>query len=329
MDHSEAIQKVHELVTTHIPHRHKKTPAGWVTFNCPMCNDKRGRAGVITTGPKIAYNCFNCGFSTGWSPSKRIGAKYRELANKLGETNENIKKLVLELMKIEDFDDNTDDIIIKYEKFKPVTIPNAISLHDVPKLPHNITHSNILEYAENRGLLQTNYDLFVCDDLMMKNRLIIPFYYNQEMVGYVGRHINPPTKETPKYINNSQAGYVFNIDKYIYSDREIVVVTEGVIDAILIDGISVLGNTMNDRQIEQINSLNKRVILCPDRDAAGKELIRQAAELGWEVSFPPWEPHIKDVGDAVTKYGRLLTLSSIIKHTVSNKIKIEVQSKML
>ena len=46
---------------------------------------------------------------------------------------------------------------------------------------------------------------------------------------------------------------MFNIDKYIYSDREIVVVTEGVIDAILIDGVSVLGNTMNDRQIQQIN----------------------------------------------------------------------------
>ncbi len=67
----------------------------------------------------------------------------------------------------------------------------------------------------------------------------------------------------------------------------------------------------------------------PDRDAPGKELIRQAAELGWEVSFPPWEPDIKDVGDAVTKYGRLLTLSSIIKYAIANKIKIEVQSKML
>ena len=329
MDHSEAIQKVHELLTTHVPHKHKKTPAGWVTFSCPMCNDKRGRAGVITTGPKIAYNCFNCGFSTGWSPSKKIGKKYKDLVVKLGSTNESVKKLVLELMKIEEFDNELDDIVINYEKFKPVELPNSVSLNDVPKLPFNQTHNDILEYAYSRGLLKTKYDFFVCDDLMLKNRLIISFYYNQELVGYVGRHINPPTKETPKYINNSQSGYVFNIDKYIYSDREIVVVTEGVIDAILIDGVSVLGNTMNERQIQQINSLGKRVILCPDRDAPGKELIRQAAELGWEVSFPPWHTEIKDVGDAVLKYGRLLTLSSIIKYAVANKIKIEVQSKML
>ena len=329
MEQSEAIQQVHELLTTHMPPKHRKTPAGWVTFDCPMCNDKRGRAGVITTGPKIAYNCFNCGFSTGWSPSKRIGKKYKDLAVKLGATNESVKKLVLELMKIEEFDNELDDIVISYEKFKPVELPNVINVRDVPKLPYSEAHEKIMLYAKDRKLLDTEYDLFICDDFMLKNRLIIPFYYNQEVVGYVGRHINPPTKETPKYINNSQAGYVFNIDKYIYSDREIVVVTEGVIDAILIDGVSVLGNSMNERQIQQINSLNKRVILCPDRDAPGKDLIRQAAELGWEVSFPPWHTDIKDVGDAVLKYGRLLTLSSIIKYAVANKIKIEVQSKML
>ena len=329
MDHSDAIQQVHELLTAHIPQKHKRTPAGWVTFSCPMCNDRRNRAGVIATGPKIAFNCFNCGLSTGWSPSKKIGKKYKDLVVKLGATTESVKKLVLELMKIEEFGDEADEVVVNYEKFKPVELPNAISLNDVPTLPYNKVHNDILEYAYSRGLLKTQYNFFVCDNLMMKNRLIIPYYYNQEMVGFTGRHISPPTKDTPKYINNSQAGYVFNIDKYVYSDRDIVVVTEGVLDAILIDGISPLGNTMNERQVQQINSLNKRVILCPDRDTPGKDLIKQAAELGWEVSFPPWDVDCKDVGDAVTRYGRLLTLSSIIKHAVSNEVKIKVQSKML
>lgn len=329
MDQTEAIQKVHELVTMRLPAKSKKTPAGWNTFDCPMCNDKRGRAGIITTGSKIAYNCFNCGYSTGWSPSKRIGVKYRDLAVSLGASIENVKKLVLELMKIEEFEDADEYTPVVYEKFKPVDIPNAIDLRQVPTLEYNERHEKILNYAKSRGLLDTDYDLYISDEFILKNRLIIPFYYNQETVGYVGRHINPPSKEIPKYLNNSQPGYVFNIDKYVYSDRDIVVVTEGVIDAILIDGVSVLGNNMNEKQIEQINSLKKRVILCPDRDAPGKELIRQAVELGWEVSFPPWDKEIKDVADAVTKYGRLLTLSSIIKYAISNKIKIEVQSKML
>ena len=81
-----------------------------------MCNDKRGRAGVISTGPKIAYNCRNCGFYR-LESSKKIGKKYKDLAVKLGATNESVKKLVLELMKIEDLRTKLHDIVIKYEQF--------------------------------------------------------------------------------------------------------------------------------------------------------------------------------------------------------------------
>jgi hypothetical protein len=52
-------------------------------------------------------------------------------------------------------------------------------------------------------------------------------------------------------------------------------------------------------------------------------------ELGWEVSFPPWHKDCKDAADAVAKYGRLLTVNSIIKFASDNKVKIQVQAKML
>ena len=125
-----------------------------------------------------------------------------------------------------------------------------------------------------------------------------------------------------------QSGYVFNIDKFVDTDREFVVVVEGVFDAILIDGISVLGNGVTAEQAHLIDKLNKRIILCPDRDKAGKELIDKAIELGWEVSFP-WSADCKDAPDAVNKYGRLLTLASIVKHASDNKIKNQVKAKML
>jgi DNA primase len=78
-----------------------------------------------------------------------------------------------------------------------------------------------------------------------------------------------------------------------------------------------------------IERLGKRVILCPDRDKPGKELIEEALALGWEVSFPPWDKDVKDAADAVAKYGRLLTVASIIKHATDNKIKAQVKAKML
>jgi DNA primase len=88
-------------------------------------------------------------------------------------------------------------------------------------------------------------------------------------------------------------------------------------------------NSVTAEQAHLIQRLGKRVILCPDRDKAGKELIEQGLELDWEVSFPPWSKEIKDAADAVAKYGRLLTVSSIIKYATNNKIKAQVKSKML
>ena len=97
----------------------------------------------------------------------------------------------------------------------------------------------------------------------------------------------------------------------------------------MIDGIAVQGNHVTAEQAHLINKLNKRVIVCPDRDNAGKEFIEQALTLDWEVSFPPWHTDIKDAADAVLKYGRLATVSSIIQHATGNQLKARVKAKML
>ena len=124
------------------------------------------------------------------------------------------------------------------------------------------------------------------------------------------------------------SGYVFNIDAFANNDREIVIVTEGVFDAIMIDGIAVQGNHVTPEQAHLIDKLGKRVIVCPDKDEAGIELVEQAVVLVWEVSFPEWHTDCKDAADAVLRYGRLATINSIIKNATSNKIKIQVKSKM-
>jgi len=97
----------------------------------------------------------------------------------------------------------------------------------------------------------------------------------------------------------------------------------------MIDGIAIQGNSVGPEQAHLIEKLGKRIIVCPDRDKAGIDLMMQAAELGWEVSFPPWHVDCKDAADAVVRYGRLATVGSIIKHATNNKLKIEVKAKML
>ncbi len=325
MHHHELVDKVHRLLMDNLPINSGKTPSGWTTFNCPMCTDKRKRGGVIQSNAKISYHCFNCGFTTGWAPSPKLGGKYKKLCETLGVPATDIHKVVLDLMRhaeVLETEDNSD-YVYTAAKFENRQLPEETSI--VEDLPDD---NKVKQYAIQRGLLG-NYPLLHINNSMYNARLVVPFMYNNQLVGWTGRHINPPNKETAKYLLNMQSGYVFNIDKFVDTDREVVVVVEGVFDAILIDGISVLGNGVTAEQAHLIDKLNKRVILCPDRDDAGKELIDKAIELGWEISFPPWSSDCKDAADAVNKYGRLLTLASIIKHASDNKIKNQVKAKML
>ena len=325
MDIDNLVEQVHRLLLDHLPIRTTRTPSGWMTMDCPMCSDKRKRGGLITTGARISYNCFNCGFTTGWAPNPTLGKKYKELADKLGATTEEIHKTQIELLKYSEVleQEEVSDYIYNLQKFDTVELPEtAVAVDDLAK------DHPVKQYAIERGLLGL-YPLLYFEESLYKQRLVVPFTYNNELVGWTARHINPPNKQTPKYLHKIQPGYVFNIDRFADSVREIVIVTEGVFDAIQLDCVSIQGNSVTPEQAHLIEKLGKRVILCPDRDSAGKELIEQALELGWEVSFPPWANDIKDADEAVKRYGRLATVASIIKHSTDNKLKVQVKAKML
>lgn len=325
MDIDSVVEKVHRLIIDHLPVRTTKTPSGWTTLDCPMCSDKRKRGGINTDGAKISFHCFNCNFTTGWSLNPYLGKKYKDLASKLGASDKEVHTVQLELLKHSEFltKEETTSYVYNIAKFKNVDLPDNVQMVDDLDDNHPIK-----QYAISRGLLGL-YPLLYFDDKLYKQRLVVPFFYNNELVGWTARHINPPNKQTPKYLHNMQSGYVFNVDKFADSEREIIIVTEGVFDAILIDGIAVQGNAVSAEQAHLIDKLGCRVIVCPDRDEAGKDLINQAIELGWEVSFPNWAPDIKDAADAVARYGRVATLQSIIDSATNNKIKIEVKAKML
>jgi DNA primase len=117
---------------------------------------------------------------------------------------------------------------------------------------------------------------------------------------------------------------VFNCDQQNYN-RQFVLVMEGPFDAIALDGVAVLGSEPNQRQKEMIDNLQRKVIVVSDRDKAGKLLIERAIDYGWSVAFPEWEPGIKDVGDAIIKYGKILTMKSILATIENSKVKIKLK----
>lgn len=322
MQINELVEQTHRLLLDYVPPS-TRTPSGWYTFDCVMCTDRRKRAGIKVDKAKIRYNCFNCGFTAGWRPGFPIGQRYKLLAETLGCDRKLIQKTVFDLIRNHEQLLNSPDVDVTVTmgtNFKEKHLPDdAVLVSDLPD------SDPVRQYAQQRCLLGV-YPFIVSKN--MPQRLIVPFTFNGRIVGWTARLVNSCDTKSAKYLSESPKGYVFNIDSYLDTPRKTVIVTEGVLDAALVSGVSVLGNTVNAEQAHLIEKLNMRVVLCPDRDQAGRQLIKKAAALGWSVSFPPWDRDCKDAADAVKKYGRVLTVQSILDYATDSTVKIQVQSKL-
>jgi len=156
-------------------------------------------------------------------------------------------------------------------------------------------------------------------------RIVVPYTYEGDVVGWSARYLDD---RTPKYINEQQPGYVFGLDLQQEHWTQLVVV-EGLFDALSINAVAVLHNTISDKQAQIIKQQHKQITVVPDQDEAGLKLIDRAVELGWAVSIPDWPEHVKDVNDAVKHYGRLGTLITIMNSRETSKIKIELAKRRL
>ena len=186
-----------------------------------------------------------------------------------------------------------------------------------------------VEYVAQRGgKLLDRYEFYCTDDTEhnMHRRVIVPFYWKGQVVGYTARTFVDGVK--PKYHSNHPAQFVFNMDMQTL-EKKFVIVCEGPFDAMSIDGVAVLNNECNETQADIIESLGKEVIVVADKDRAGAKMIKNAIEYGWTVSFPVWLETCKDINEAVVKYGKLFVLKTILDSRESSKLKIELMRKKL
>lgn len=316
-----------DTVQSYLPTKRKVTPSGWVSFNAVCCHhngtsaDNRQRGGIMVN-EGVSYHCFNCGFKASWQPGRKVSVKLKKLMQWLGVTDDTITKCSLEAMRIE------EDSSYKGERgLIPTFIDKALPIGTKP-LSEWIKYPSdelvpVLEYLASRNLYIDDYPWHWTDEDGFNNRLIIPFYHEHRVVGYTARKI---TSGKPKYISEQQPGYVFNLDRQHY-ERKYVIVTEGPIDAICLDGVAVMSAEISASQHSLISQLQREVIVLADRDEAGYRMVEQALEYGWSVSFPDWADGIKDANDAVVHYGKLYTLYSIINSKESNNLKIQLRAR--
>jgi hypothetical protein len=317
-----------ETVLTFLPAKRKTTPSGWTSFNAPCCihngetRDQKQRGGVIQEGNGISYHCFNCGYKASWQPGRPFSHKLRKLLQWFGAPDDVINKVAFDVMR-ENEGVEVKQRLAELPTFDTVPLPDdAIKITDITNFDKY--SMAVLEYMAARNLNTDDTNYYWSPSLGYRDRLIIPFYFEGRVVGWTGRSVLPDKK--PKYLTEVQPGFVYGLDEQSFK-KSFAILCEGQLDAIHIEGCAIGGSEISDQQVMLLNRLQKQIIVVPDRDNAGKKLVEQAIELGFSVSMPEWEQGINDIGDAVSKYGRLYTLYSITNSADESPLKIRLRAK--
>lgn len=311
-----------------IPGKKKHTSSGWTSFNAICCThfghkaDRRSRGGIRFDGNNWTYHCFNCGFKCNFTLGRTITVKTRQLLKWCGIDDLEIQRWNLESLQHKDLLDFTkpkQKVKIKFNEHK---LPDGELVDE-----NNPAHKVFVDYLRSRKIDTSEYPFLITPEGegRMNNRVIVPYTYKNKIVGHTSRFLD---NKKPKYINEQQSGYVFNIDMQ-KPDWAVCIVTEGIFDALSIDGVAVMHDDISNEQAQLLSTLNRQIIVVPDRDSTGLKLIDRALELGYQVSLPNWGPGIKDTNDAVVKYGKLPTLLSILQSATNSKIKLELQRKKI
>lgn len=341
-----------QQVLQHLP-KNKKTPNG-INICCPMCismgelrNDTRFRGGFkLESDGGFVYHCFNCNFSTRWVYNSNVSKNLENFLNAIGVNTHHIDFLRMKLLK-------------RNEKIEIISKNDQINEYNEIKLPNGCKSFEYwIKTGEPTGLFIQAYEYLISRGntivngskyywspksiLSINQRIVIPFFYKNKLVGYSARRFTNNDKIS-KYYGEKPSNYLFNQD-LLDSDVERIILVEGVLDAISIKSVACLGNTLTDKQVDLLNSSNKEIIVVPDRlkqnyipnwkhekktlykvknKQTGKSLIEYALENNWNVSIADWDEGIGDCAEAVKKYGMLYTLESIFESATLNKNKIE------
>lgn len=322
-----------------LPGRRKKGGSGWESMNCLMCHlngepsrDTKRKAGVIFSGPVFTYHCFRCGYKAHWKPGMLITKKLETLFIVAGCPKDDIQALDIQSLKLQQEsnfsqEDFFTDFKINFDEIELPKKAKSVTEWAVGNPPAKFYE--VANYLISRNI--TAFDSFYWSpDLknQMSNRVIIPFYFGDKIVGYTARFIKDriPSNIT-KYHTKCPNGFLFNNKHIDNRDRKYIILVEGPIDALAVEGVAYMSNTLTPKQVSWLNSSDKDVILVPDKDNSGLEAVEIAIENNWYVSFPEWED-VGDVDDAVNKYGTIWTVGNILNKMTNNKTQIKVQGKL-
>ena len=295
---------------------------GWHYVDCPICGDKRLRGGFKFDSDTTGYACWNCQSKAKYEEGTgKLSRNFRQILEAFGITREDLQQITSAL-----FLQQEEKETISIESLTKVSLVTPeVAFPDQTKQllseGHEEFQEPILEYLIGRRIDPVKTKWYFSLEPKMLRRVIVPYWRDGKLIYWQARHIDRDVK--PRYLNCvvSKEAVIYGYDRLYSYDNTPLFVTEGVFDAEIVEGVSILGSSLNAAKIEILKRSKRRLIFVIDRDRTGGELGKAVLENDWELTFV--DLRASDINDSAQKFGLPFTAYSLIKNATSKDNKLQ------
>lgn len=297
---------------------------GWHVVKCSVCNDYQERGGFRFDGECSSYFCWNCQSRFKYEEgSGRFSKNCRDVLSDFGITREDLQSVAASTFFHKPEKQDTEISLKTLTK---------VNLH-TPEVPwpdktlrlgsgdHRELQVPLIEYLKGRRIDYREVDLRFSLEPSFLRRIIIPFYRDGKLIYWQARAIDGDAKR--RYLNCalSKEAVIYGYDQLSGYDETPLFITEGVFDAIPLNGVCLLGSKLNEAKLEILRRSRRRKIFVFDKDSNGGELGKVVIENGWELTHV--DTRADDVNDSLVKYGLPYTVYSLLKNARTSTTQVE------
>lgn len=289
---------------------------GFYEQRCVLCNDHSPRAGWKIEPHEVFYNCYNCGFKASYEEgSGRFNRWIKEVCRANGITDQDLQAISATLFfnKAEKTDKEITLEALKRVNLHTPEVSFPSRTMALGSAGHDEIQELLIQYLLSRRVDPLKF--YFSLDPQHLNRVIIPFWRNEKLIYWQSRAIDRSVKPRYRNCSASKDAIIYGFDRLMEYDEAPLFVTEGAFDAESIQGICILGSSLNAAKIELLKKTRRRIIFVVDRDSNGGALGEGVIQHGWELTFVDQEA--EDVNDSVQKFGRLYTVYSLMKNATN------------
>lgn len=289
---------------------------------CEVCHDHTDRGGFKFDGGEVGYNCFNCGAAGKYTEnSGQLSRNFRKILNAFSIQDEDIDKLLgkafFDKANTESVNISLADVTHKKEKKNYLITPEV----ELPKGCMRLgstdkgleVQERIAIYLMGRKIDIENYPFYFSLDPKLINYVIVPFFRNGKIIYWQGRNYSNPSTKKGRYENCTEPkeNIIFNFDELFRGGDAPLFVTEGIFDALPLNGIALLGSKINEAKLEIFKKSKRDLIFVIDKDKNGRFVAEKAIENKWKITFAP--QFTDDVNKSIITYGKCWTIFELFK----------------